>query len=934
MSKQDLDYITIKGARENNLKDVSVRIPRNELTVVTGISGSGKSSLIFDTLFAEGQRRYMETFDNYSRQFIGKIERPDVDEITGLSPVISIEQKSTGWNPRSTVGTITEVYDFIRLLYARIGEAYSQSTGKRLIQYSEEEIIEDILDRFDQRKIILLAPVVRGRKGHYRELFDQIRKQGYNKVRVDGEILEITKGMQVERFKTHDIEVIIDRIIVEKNKKQRLTESTQSALRQGDGIVYVLDMDTDEIQLYSQNLMDLESGVAIEEPSPNTFSFNSPYGACPACKGIGMRYTVNLETVIPDDSISIAKGGITAIGEMRDNYTFKQLRSIAKFYGFSLTDPVNKIPEEALDLILYGNKKKESSYSGKVEGLIPQLYRWHEETDSKNIQSWAESFMDKVTCDECQGYRLAPNSLSFKLHDKHIGQMAEMDLQQLYEEMVGLPKHLNKKQNLIASELLKEIQTRLQFLLNVGLHYLSLNRPATSLSGGEAQRTRLANQIGSELSGITYILDEPSIGLHQRDNHRLIKALNELVERENTVIVVEHDKDIMIAADYLVDLGPGAGNYGGKIIAEGSPKQFLAEKNSETSLYLTGDKNIVVPSERRKGNGKFLQVKGAHGHNLQNVDLSIPLGTFTVVTGVSGSGKSSLINQTMYPILRRHFYRSKQTPLPYERIDGLDHIDKVIEIDQKPIGRTPRSNPATYTKLYSHIRKLFADVPEAKIRGYSVGRFSFNVKGGRCPECKGAGVQTIEMNFLPDVYVECPVCHGKRYNRETLEIIYKGKNIFDVLEMSVDEAAVFFKNVPKIYKPLKTLQDVGLGYIKLGQSSTTLSGGEAQRVKLAEELSKRSTGNTLYILDEPTTGLHFEDIQKLLQVIQLLVDKGNTFVVIEHNMDVIKSADYIIDIGPEGGRGGGTIVAEGTPEKIAKDKNSLTAKFLKDELST
>ncbi|MDX1476261.1 MAG: excinuclease ABC subunit UvrA [Saprospiraceae bacterium] len=936
-------HIEVFGAREHNLKDIDVRIPHQKLTVITGISGSGKSSLAFDTIYAEGQRRYLETFSAYARQFIGNMERPDVELITGLSPVISIEQKTTGWNPRSTVGTTTEVYDFLRLLFARIGEAYSYVTGKPMIRYSEDQIIEQVQGHFHDRKIAILAPVVRGRKGHYRELFDYVRKQGYTKVRVDGEILDLEPRMQVDRYKTHDIEVVIDRIRVSESKRPRLTASLQTALKMGNGLMMILDVDTEDVTPYSKHLMCPDSGISYEEPSPNTFSFNSPYGACPVCKGLGMLNQVDMDKVIPDDSRSINEMGIAPFGEVRDNWTFRQLRRISKKYEFTFATPVNEIPEEALQVILYGgsdkfpthlsNTKHDFTYELAAEGLVNMLKRWYEDSSSERIRSWAEGFMTVSVCPECDGYRLRKESLHFKLADTHIGQLAEMDLSDLAEWLKKLPKALDKRQTEIGSEVLKEITMRVGFLLHVGLDYLNLNRPARTLSGGESQRTRLATQIGSQLTGITYILDEPSIGLHQRDNQRLIKALRELTDIGNTVIVVEHDKEIMLKADYVIDLGPGAGAQGGHLVGQGTPKKFR-QQQTLTAAYLDNRQSIAIPPERRAGNGQVLRLIGANGHNLKEVTVEIPLGTLCCVTGVSGSGKSSLINNTLYPILRQHLYNSIQKPLPYAAIEGIEHIDKVIEIDQSPIGRTPRSNPATYTGVFTDIRKIFTNVPEAKIRGYKPGRFSFNVKGGRCETCQGAGMRVIEMNFLPDVMVHCETCQGRRYNRETLEILYKGKSISDVLDMSVDEAVEFFAAIPAIYRKLRTIQSVGLGYISLGQQATTLSGGEAQRVKLSEELSKRDTGQTLYILDEPTTGLHFEDIQHLVKVLNELVDKGNTVIVIEHNLDVIKVADYLIDLGPEGGKGGGMIVCAGTPEDVAICADSYTGRFLQEELAS
>lgn len=936
------DSIDIYGAREHNLKDVDVRIPRNSLVVITGISGSGKSSLAFDTIYAEGQRRYMETLSNYARQFLGEMERPDVERIEGLSPVISIEQKTTGWNPRSTVGTITEVYDFLRLLYARAGEAYSYVTGKKMVKYSEDQIIAHLLEQYDGKKITLLAPLVRARKGHYRELFEHIRKQGYTKVRVDGELLDLAPGLQVDRYKIHDIEVVVDRIKVDPDKKRRLIESLQTALKLGNGLLFVEEADTGKVDPFSKHLMCPESGISYEEPSPNTFSFNSPYGSCPTCKGLGQVHNVDLEKVIPNDEMSINEQGIAPLGEVRDNTMFKQLRKLTKKYKFSFATPVREIPEEALEQILYGETGKDgesrfydsNDYSSNIleEGLVHMIKRWYQETTSEKIRAWAEDFMTIMECPECNGYRLKKESLHFKIGEKNIGELSSMDLIELNDWFQDLDDRLSDRQRQIARDVIKEIRLRLRFLLHVGLDYLHLNRQARTLSGGEAQRTRLATQIGSQLTGITYILDEPSIGLHQRDNQRLIVALRELAEIGNTVIVVEHDKDIMLASDYIIDLGPGAGWHGGHLVGKGKPDDFFHE-NTLTAAYLSNRKNIAIPENRRSGNGHELVLKGATGNNLKNVTLRLPLGTFTCITGVSGSGKSTLINETLYPILRNHFYRSIKQPLAFEEITGLEHLDKVIEIDQSPIGRTPRSNPATYTGVFTDIRKLFSDVPEAKVRGYKPGRFSFNVKGGRCEMCQGGGMRTIEMNFLPDVLVDCEECQGKRYNRETLEVLYKGKTISEVLDMTVEDAAEFFKSIPSIHRKLKTLRDVGLGYITLGQQATTLSGGEAQRVKLSEELSKKDTGNTLYILDEPTTGLHFEDIKHLISVLDKLVEKGNTVLVIEHNLDVIKVADHIIDLGPEGGRGGGTIVAEGAPEVIVKNEASHTGRYLKKEFA-
>jgi excinuclease ABC subunit A len=934
------EYIEVIGAREHNLKDIDVRIPRNKLVVITGISGSGKSSLAFDTIYAEGQRRYMETFSAYARQFIGEMERPDVERITGLSPVISIEQKTTGRNPRSTVGTITEIYDFMRLLFARAADAYSYASGKLMVKYSEEQMEERILNTFTGKKIALLAPMVRGRKGHYRELFEQVRKQGYTKIRVDGEVLDLVPEMQLDRYKVHDIEVVIDRMSINVSKPERLHDSLQLALKIGNGVAMLLDNDTNVATTYSKHLMDPDTGVSYEEPSPNTFSFNSPYGACPCCGGLGVINQVDIDKVLPDRDKSINDGGFAPLGEVRDNLAFKQLRAFAKKYSFSFSTPIKDLPEKAMEAILYGKGEKleikfdasaDSSYNLAYEGLVKMLERWYQETTSEKIRNWAEEFMTVAECPECHGYRLRQESLSYKLNGKHISELSQMDVSELEAWFLGIEDKLSNRQQAIARDVLKEIRLRLGFLMHVGLDYLTLNRPSRTLSGGESQRIRLATQIGSQLTGITYILDEPSIGLHQRDNLKLIEALRQLTDIGNTVLVVEHDKDIMMASDYLIDLGPGAGKYGGELVAEGEPHTFL-EGHTLTSDYLVNRRRIELPEIRRKGNGQSLEIKGATGNNLKNVSISIPLGTFCCVTGVSGSGKSTLINETLYPILRQHFYNSLKAPMPYAEIKGLEFVDKVIEIDQSAIGRTPRSNPATYTGVFTDIRKIFSELPEAKIRGYKPGRFSFNVKGGRCEVCEGSGMRVIEMNFLPDVYVHCENCQGRRYNRETLEVLYKGKSINDVLDMPVSEATDFFQNVPNIYRKLSTLQEVGLGYITLGQQATTLSGGEAQRVKLAEELSKRDTGKTIYILDEPTTGLHFEDIRHLLEVLYKLVDRGNTVLVIEHNMDVIKVADYIIDMGPEGGQRGGQVLCSGTPEEVAKVKKSYTGQFLKTEL--
>ena len=935
------DTIKIIGAKEHNLKDIDIDIPRNKLVVITGVSGSGKSSLAFDTIYAEGQRRYMETFSAYARQFIGDMERPDVQQITGLSPVISIEQKTTSKNPRSTVGTVTEIYDFMRLLFARVADAYSYETGEKMVRYTEEQMLEEIMTRFSNKKILLLSPLVRGRKGHYRELFESVRKQGYTKVRIDGEIQDLEVGLQVDRYKVHDIELIVDRIKLAADKEDRFRSSMKLALKMGNGLLFIKDLEEDKMFSFSKHLMDPVTGISYEEPSPNSFSFNSPYGACPSCNGLGKVNAIDYDKVIPDDSKSINDGGIKPIGEVRDNLTFKQLRLIAKKYGFTFSTPLKDIPEEAMNIIMngggslgfknYSKSKNDFVFNLAEEGLLNMLKRWYGESTSEKTRTWAEEFMIVDTCPDCDGNRLKRESLHFKINEKHIGHLTQMDVQDLFDWMQVAESSLEDRKRLIAQEIIKEIRLRLGFLLHVGLDYLSMDRPARTLSGGESQRIRLATQIGSQLTGITYILDEPSIGLHQRDNHKLIQSLRELSDIGNTVIVVEHDKDIMLASDFLVDLGPGAGKYGGEIVNQGIPETFKNDR-SETSRFLADLEQIEVPKVRRKGNGKYLKLSGATGNNLKGVDLKIPLGTFIIISGVSGSGKSTLINETLYPILRQHFYNSIKKPMPYKAIKGIEHIDKVIEIDQAPIGRTPRSNPATYTGVFNDIRKLFSDHPEAKIRGYKPGRFSFNVKGGRCETCKGGGKRVIEMNFLPDVYIDCEDCLGRRYNRETLEILFKGKSINDVLNMNVTEACAFFENIPKIYRKLKTLKDVGLGYISLGQQATTLSGGEAQRVKLAEELSKRDTGNTLYILDEPTTGLHFSDVKQLLSVLQKLVDKGNTIVVIEHNMDMIKTADYIVDIGPEGGHGGGQIIAEGTPEQIIKKNKGYTAEYLKIEL--
>lgn len=938
---EEEDWIEITGAAEHNLRQLNLRIPRNKMVVITGLSGSGKSSLAFDTIYAEGQRRYMETFSAYARQFLGSMDRPNVEKIEGLSPVISIEQKTTAWNPRSTVGTTTEIYDFLRLLYARAGEAYSYVTGEKMVKYTEEQIIEHVYQHFFGKKLAVLAPVVRARKGHYRELFEQTRKKGFTKVRVNGEMMDITPGMHLDRYKTHDIEIVIDRMSVAEDKRDRLVSAIQLAFKMGNDFVMVADLDEGQVKAFSKTLMDPLSGLSYEEPSPNNFSFNSPYGACPECNGLGEKHQADLEKVIPDATKNMLEEAIKPMGAVRDTVMFKQVKSLGKKYGFDFSTPVKDIPGEALDLILYGNQKgyrpKENNqydyYTNLTdEGLVYMLERWYNESSSEKIRVWAENFLSIVECSACEGYRLKKESLHFKLGEKHIGELARMNMDELYIWVKNLPDLLDEKQKKISAEIIKEITMRIGFLLDVGLNYLDLNRPTRTLSGGESQRIRLASQIGSQLTGITYIMDEPSIGLHQRDNQRLINALHELTKIGNSVLVVEHDKDIMLASDYIIDLGPGAGKHGGLIVSQGKPEEFVA-MDSTTAKYLSRKLHIEVPKTRRMGSGLYLSLRGATGNNLRNVDISIPLGTLTCITGVSGSGKSSLINETLYPILRQHFYDSIKKPLPYKSIDGLQHIDKVIEIDQAPIGRTPRSNPATYIGVFTDIRKLFSEVPEAKIRGYQPGRFSFNVAGGRCEVCEGGGKKLIEMNFLPDVLVDCEKCMGKRYNRETLEVLYKGKSISDVLDMTVEEAVTFFENVPSVYRKLKTLYSVGLGYITLGQQATTLSGGEAQRVKLSEELSKKDTGSTFYILDEPTTGLHFDDIRQLLDVLNKLVDKGNTVVVIEHNLDVIKVADHVVDLGPEGGKGGGRIIASGTPEDICQIKDSITGRFLTLELA-
>ena len=942
-SGENRQMLEISGARVHNLKNVDLSIPRYKLVVFTGLSGSGKSSLAFDTIYAEGQRRYMETFSAYARHFIGNLERPDVDKITGLSPVVSIEQKSVNKNPRSTVGTITEVYDFLRLLYARVADAYSQVTGEKMVRYTEEQILALLMKEYRDEDIMILAPVVRGRKGHYRENFEQMRRQGYLKVRVDGEIRDLEFGMQLDRFKVHDIELLVDTLSVKSDEKpmQRLSRTIQTAIKSGKGAIMVIRQGESKAHHYSKLLMCPVSGISYDEPEPNTFSFNSPYGACPKCSGLGTVTEVNLKKIIPDSSKSIKKGGIAPIGEYRPNWIFNQVELIGQKFGFDLNTPIKNIPEEAISTILYGSNetfivKKEfagvtSSYSLNFEGIINFITNQFSDSNSRSIQKWAGSFMNRIPCPECNGDRLKKESLHFRIGEKNISELARMDLIRFNDWMDQIEELLDEKRKIIAREIVREIKTRTGFLLEVGLDYLSLNRTARSLSGGESQRIRLATQIGSRLVDVLYILDEPSIGLHYRDNLRLINALKNLRDLGNSVIVVEHDKEMILAADEIVDIGPGAGLHGGRIVGQGSPREMKKCKTI-TCEYLSGEKEIPVPAARRKGNGARILLTGAKGNNLKNVDLDVPLGTLICVTGVSGSGKSSLINETLYPILSNRLYRSDKKPLPYGNIEGLEHIDKVIEIDQSPIGRTPRSNPVTYTKAFDEIRKLFVQLPESKIRGYKPGRFSFNVKGGRCETCKGAGLKLIEMNFLPDVYVQCEACNGKRYNRETLEIRYKGKSINDVLNMTINQAVDFFDNIPSILQKIKTLKEVGLGYITLGQQSTTLSGGEAQRVKLAKELCRRSTGQTVYILDEPTTGLHFADIEKLLHVLNRLVDEGNTVIVIEHNLDVIKCADYIIDLGPEGGDGGGQIVAQGTPEEVAESDNSYTSSFLKEIL--
>lgn len=938
---ENTGQIDVYGARVHNLQNIDVSIPRDKLVVVTGLSGSGKSSLAFDTIYAEGQRRYIETFSAYARQFLGNMERPDVDKITGLSPVISIEQKTTGKNPRSTVGTTTEIYDFLRLLFARAGQAYSYKTGELMVKYTDEQILKLILEKYDGKKAYIAAPLVKGRKGHYKELFDQIRKKGFLHVRVDGEIMELVQGMKVDRYKNHFIEMVVDRVKIKHDDNKRLKESIKLAMQHGKGTMMLVDAETGEQHYYSRQLMCPTTGISYNEPAPHSFSFNSPQGACPKCKGLGTIDEVDFDKIVPDANSTIKKGGIAPLGKYKNNLIFWQIEALGEKHGFTINTPIKDIPEEAIDIILHGSSEpitlkntplgSSSNYYLSFEGVIKYILDQQDNETSKQARKWARQFIKHTNCDECNGQRLNREALHFKINDKNIAELAEMDLGLLHDWFDGLEERLTKKQRTIGHEILKEIRSRLGFLMDVGLDYLSLNRGAMTLSGGESQRIRLATQIGSQLVNVLYILDEPSIGLHQRDNHRLINSLCQLRDTGNSVLVVEHDKDMMMAADYVVDMGPYAGRHGGEVVAAGTPMEIM-QRNSLTADYLTGKRKIETPQKRREGNGNILSIKGAAGHNLKNINADFPLGKLICVTGVSGSGKSSLINETLYPILNQHFYKAVKDPLPYHSVEGLNHLDKVVDVDQSPLGRTPRSNPATYTKLFDEIRKLFAELPESKIRAYKPGRFSFNVKGGRCETCKGGGVQVIEMNFLPDVMVECPECGGRRYNRETLEVRYKGKSISDVLDMTINQAVEFFAHIPKLIKILKTLQDVGLGYIKLGQPSTTLSGGESQRVKLASELAKRDTGKTIYILDEPTTGLHFEDIRVLLDVLNRLVDKGNTVIVIEHNLDVIKVADHIIDIGPDGGRFGGEVVCTGTPEQVAKNKKSYTAKFLKEEL--
>ena len=932
--------ISILGARVHNLKNIDVEIPRNKLTVITGMSGSGKSSLAFDTIFAEGQRRYVETFSAYARNFLGNMERPDVDKITGLSPVISIEQKTTNKNPRSTVGTTTEIYDFFRLLYARAGEAYSYLSGEKMVKYTEDQVLRLILDEYNGKKTYLLAPLVRNRKGHYKELFEQIRKKGYLNVRVDGELKEIFHGMKLDRYKMHSIEVVIDKMIVSEADERRLKESLKIAMKQGDGLVLILDAETNEVRHYSRRLMDPVTGLSYSEPAPHNFSFNSPQGACPKCKGLGQVNLLDMDKIVPDPSLSIYSGGIVALGKYKNSLIFWQIEALCQKHGVTIKTPIRDIPEEAMDEIMNGTDERlqikndslgSSNYFLSYEGVAKYILMQQESEASASAQKWAGQFIKMATCPECNGWRLNKEALSFRIAGKNIAELSAMDISELYEWLEGIEEKLDPKQLRIATEILKEIRSRLRFLLDVGLDYLSMNRGSATLSGGESQRIRLATQIGSQLVNVLYILDEPSIGLHQRDNVRLINSLKQLRDTGNSVIVVEHDKDMMLSADYVVDMGPKAGRLGGEVVFEGTPKEML-RVDTLTSSYLNGNTEIAVPAERRKGNGQFITIKGASGNNLKHVDVSFPLGTLICGTGVAGSGKATLINRTLQPILSQHFYHSLEDPLAYDAIEGIEHVDKIVNVDQSPIGRSPRSNPATYTGVFSDIRNLFVELPESKVRGYKPGRFSFNVSGGRCETCKGNGYKTIEMNFLPDVLVPCEDCHGKRYNRETLEVRFRGKSIADILDMTINMAVEFFENIPTILSKIKVLQDVGLGYIKLGQPSTTLSGGESQRVKLATELAKRDTGKTLYVLDEPTTGLHFEDIRVLLGVLNKLVDKGNTIIVIEHNLDVIKSADYLIDMGPEGGRRGGNVLFTGTPEALAKSGVGFTAPFLKEEL--
>lgn len=937
------DWIEVWGARVHNLKNIDARIPRHSLSVITGLSGSGKSSLAFDTLYAEGQRRYIETFSAYARNFLDNLERPDVDKITGLSPVISIEQKTTNKNPRSTVGTVTEIYDFLRLLFARAGTAYSYVSGEKMVKYTEEKIVDLILERYEGHKVYLLAPLVRSRKGHYRELFESVRKKGFLTVRIDGELKEVVSGMKVDRYKNHDIEVVVDKLAVQAKDRERLEKSVRATMQQGQGLIQVLDNATNEARYYSKLLMDPVSGISYREPAPNNFSFNSTQGACPKCKGLGYISVIDREKVVPNPKLSIRDGGLAPLGKYRNALIFWEIEALLLKYDCTLKTPIEEIPDEAMDDIFNGTTERlhipgsimhtTDDHYVDFDGLVKYIRQMADAEMTAAAQKWAEQFSREAVCPTCHGQRLNQEALSYRIDGKNISELSHMDISQLYEWLDGVEERLDTRNASIAHEICKELRTRLKFLLNVGLDYLSLSRATMTLSGGESQRIRLATQIGSQLVNVLYILDEPSIGLHQRDNVRLIDSLKELRDIGNTVVVVEHDKDMMLAADYIVDMGPRAGRLGGEVVYQGTPKEML-HRNTMTADYLNGQRAIEIPAKRRKGNGKTLRLIGAKGNNLKGVKVDFPLGTLICVTGVSGSGKSTLINDTLLPILSQHFYRSLRNPLEYEKLEGIDNVDKVVAVDQSPLGRTPRSNPATYTGVFSDIRNLFVELPEAKMRGYKPGRFSFNVKGGRCETCKGNGYKTIEMNFLPDVYVPCEECHGKRYNRETLEVRYKGKSIADVLDMTINNAVEFFENVPTILHKIKVLQDVGLGYIKLGQSSTTLSGGESQRVKLATELSKRDTGQTIYILDEPTTGLHFEDIRVLLDVLNRLVERGNTVIVIEHNLDVIKAADYLIDMGPDGGRGGGCVVATGTPEKVVKQGKGYTAKFLKEELES